>query len=441
MPEVVQTGASVAIDFLSGFGRGMVQNDINRRENEKLNIQKSKWKAEMSALAAEDEFRKLQSENSRLEIDMRKTQFDDVVATREQTKGFVGFMADAVGKATGDPATKQANLLEAYTMGATQFPQADMSFGDKLIDAYAKIRETKSASKAWEYEDRKDLDTGTKSRFLIDEHGGVIREVAGSKENLEVVNDTVAKAHEEWDKEFDRRMQVVIAGRQAVVGSESGMSGIEDFMKKTGTDDDKTQQQRAIAYMYSVTDQINAEMEEKMGTFDAYLNQRLIPIMRDPKVRSDFTSAYKGHKQDVNAILALVDEKPAGERVEILATLLQEAEQTLAPHERLEIMGLLYKLQNAAELEFKEEQTVEAENSLAEAIAAAEARKDEILLKKYMEIHHPEGLGWRQNTANAWNNFLGKPQRAVLFGGETDASMLKKAKLAASEEPLVESFF
>lgn len=415
MPEVVQTGASVAIDFLSGFGKGMVQAEVNKRENEKLNIQKSKWKAEMSAMSAQDELRRMQLKNTQLEIDMRKTQFADIKATREQTEGFTALMADAIGKAKGNPAEKQAQLLEAYAQGAAEFTMADMSIGDKLIDAYAKISD-KKRTKLKEIIEVKNLELGTKQKVMVDEYGDQMGVIPGT-ENLEVVNDTIKRAEQLYQDKIDQAFQAFFQGRTAFLGADGQSLNLDDFMQKVTEDDDRTKTDRSIDYIFDVTDSVYADAHEKTGTLDQMMGRMLKSAGLNDEAIDKIVSPYAEKTKYMKRVVKLIDRVPLEERAELFAQLANDVETLVPAHERDDMLLELTRQQNKTALamrdrevkdEREDEQAMAKERDdqllIAEQVAKSNRQKEKDLLKKFVGYDVPPEMPAR----NWWDTFLGK---------------------------------
>lgn len=415
MPEVVQTGASVAIDFLSGFGKGMVQAEVNKRENEKLNIQKSKWKAEMSAMSAQDELRRMQLKNTQLEIDMRKTQFADIKATREQTKGFTAFMADSIGKTTGNPAEKQAQRLEMYAQGAAEFPMADMSTGDKLMDAYAKISD-KKRTKLKEIVEVKNLELGIKQRVMVDEYGDQMGVIPGA-ESLEVVNDTIKRAEQLYQDKIDQAFQAFFQGRTALLGAEGQTLNLDDFIQEVAKDDDRTKTDRSIDYIFDVTDSVYADAHEKTGTLDQMMGRMLKSVGLNDEAIDKIVSPYAKKTKYMKRVIDVINKAPLDERAEMFAQFANEAHTIVPAHEKDDVLLELSRQQNKTALlmrdrdiknEMEDTQVTAGDRSsqllMAEQVAKSNRQKEEDLLKKFVGYDAPPEMPAR----NWWDTFLGK---------------------------------
>ncbi len=434
MPQIVQTGMSSAINFLSGFGKGMVQADVNRRENEKLDIQKQKWQQEMTAYAAQDEFRRLQMENSRLEIDMRKTQFADLKATKEQTKGFTAYMFDAISNTKGDPANKQSALFEMYTQGAAQFPMADMSMGDKLIDTYAKIH-TASAPKAWKIESVKDYETGKKRRAIMGEHGefigympgGDIKDKTGKvvgqaigEENLEIVNETMANGIAMHQKEFDKALQAFMSGTRAVLGSEGQSLSVDDFMKSVKDLKGRDKSRVTMDWIFDVTTRLREDIEAETGTLDVRLGRMLTPFVHNNEARDALVSPYAKKNYRAEMTQELKDTN-LEDRNAVIAQMASDFERLLPEYELPAVRMELARLQNKTAIEMKAQGEVDIAESageqrlMAEQVAERNAQKDEDLLKEYVGYEAKE-KGWRESARDWWDDFLGEERKGVLFG-------------------------
>lgn len=462
MPEVVQTGTSVAIDFLGGFGRGMVQADRNRREKEKHEIQKQKWQQEMSAYAAQDELRRLQNENSRLEIDMRKTQYDDLVARKEQTKGFVSFMADAIGKAKGNPAEKQSQLLEAYTNGAAQFTMADRSIGDKFIDIYSKIANQSTARKAWKIVDVKDFDTGTKRRGIVDEGtgdimnfipGNAIRDKAGNVvgykdgiENLDIVNEIITEGTEEFYGLIDQNFQAFMLGKGAVVGAESQMMSFDDFMASVADDDKRTKADRAMDWIFETRTRLLEDAHNEYGTLEQFLGRRLKRVIHNDKAREEIVKSFAGKPDNISHLAELIEETPLEDRAEIFAKIADQAEALLPSYDLPEIKMELARLQNKTALAMRDKALEDEDARRAKKLAMAKqvkidkARAEEEAIDEYMEAHGTttvgrelkkigKGLVGAHKTARDWwDSFLAGQPESLWPDREAEAREAIRAK-------------
>lgn len=375
----------------------------------------------MTAYAAQDEFRRLQNENSRLEIDMRKTQFDDLKATKEQTKGFTAFMFDAIGNAKGNPADKQSVLLEAYTGGAAQFPMADMSMGDNLIDMYSKIH-TASAPKAWKIESVKDYDTGKKKQAIIGEHGEFIGYMPGDAENLEIVNETLTNGIAMHQKEFDKALQAFMSGTRAVLGSEGQSLSVDDFMKSVKDLKGRDKSRVTMDWIFDVTTRLREDIEAETGTLDVRLGRMLTPFVHNNESREALVSPYR--KKDFTADMAQeIKDTNLEDRNAVIAQMASDFERLLPEYEMPAVRMELARLQNKTAIEMKDQEVadiVESRDeqlSMAEQVAEGNAQKEEELLKDFAG-YEAEEKGWRQSTRDWWDDFLGQERQGVPFGGK-----------------------
>lgn len=438
MPEVVQTGMSAAIDFLGGFGRGMVQADINRRENEKLDLQKQKWKQEMTAYAAQDELRKMQAEQSRLEVDIRKTQFADIKATREQTKGFVGFMADAIGKAKGNPAEKQSQLLEAYTQGAAQFTQADMGFGDMLIDQYSKIHQA-DAPKAWEFRDIKDNETGKKRTALFSEHGDIIRYLKG-EENLEIVNDKIAQGIKAEQDEFNTALQAFFRGQTAVLGSEGQSLNIDDFMKSVENLNGKDKSRVTMDWIFDVRDRLLKDIHEKAGPLDQRIFRLLTPVVHNEKAREEFAKPY-ARVNHMAGVPKMLDKYSAENKLPVIARMVSKFEALLPEYEMGPVRLELARLQNKAEMEIKNRKGIveqQKNKTMTQEIEGAKKQKDMDLLGQFATGVEGLQFGPKVTSPDWWASFLSGESGETESKEDTGSEGMET--LNAMQEPMVKSF-